>query len=304
MITEQVVDGVLAYLSSNQWRSVVQAVQERDLNHMHVYADISIYPQSFARVVSGYFARRGWSFYRDIDFIRYKPGRVALYGVHLADKINFEIYCRLVLDGIVVPTTPDAGERGANIRLWTIGEIERHIDQFAWRSASSAEEAEVRSFFRSGQHWQRAIDHILDPDVVHMHCNVETSVHPGVLRQYALADLANRGWRIEHSIHSVFNAAGVDSGKIIFLGLEPARTFDIAWYHNPDALLETNTRDTGMEGDRGTGKEFYVLRKSMVEQELREHDLVTLSEDEIEVIIERSADFDVRSAFSWRFIPY
>jgi hypothetical protein len=80
----------------------------------------------------------------------------------------------------------------------------------------------------------RVLQIIRHPDVEHIHCNFEISVHPNLLRTYGLENLVSRGWKVAPAIHSVFHAHGFDSGKIIFLGVDPARTYDIVWYHNSD----------------------------------------------------------------------
>jgi len=303
MDRKRLIEETIEYFRSNQWKDVVQLVQERDMNHIHVYVDTSLHPyDSLGPLVKGYFRKRGWEVYRDIKRLGAKPGVVALYNIDLEDKISFEIYCRLTSDVVLSPTPPGLGERGGNLRVWTDRDIRRFQEQFNWRDLSSDEETEIAEFFRSGKHWQKALDYIMDPDVVHIHCNIETSVHPSILRRHGLEDLSNRGWTVKHAIHSIFNGGGLDVGKIIFLGLKPEKTYDIAYYYNPDVLIETNTQETRMHGDEGTGNEFFVLRVSAAEKELAKHKFHTLSGEEIQEILQITATFDTRSAYSWRFI--
>jgi hypothetical protein len=222
----------------------------------------------------------------------------------LEDKINFEMYCRLTPETTLAPMPAALGERGANLRVWTDQDIRRFQEQFEWRDVSPAEEAEVAAFFREGKHWQRALDYVVDPDLMHVHCCVETSVHPDILRNHAMADLTARGWSIKHAIHSVFDGGGKDSGKIIFLGLKPERTFDIAYYYNPNTLIQVNTQGTDQwSGGEGSGNEYYLVRVSTLERELARHQLRQLTGDEIEQILNATAAFDARSAYSWRIVP-
>jgi hypothetical protein len=305
MNRKQLIDETTEYFRSTQWREVVQAVQERDTNHMHVYVDSYLHPyQAFAPLVLGYFEARGWEAYRPYKQMTNKPGHAALYSIDLRDKANFEIYIRLNQGAILAPMPPDLAERNANVRVWTDRYVRRFQDQFSWRHVSAAEEREVIEFFRTGKHWQRTLEYVVDPDVVHVHCNIETSVRPELIRRHAMDDLRARGWKFMHAIHSVFTRkGGLDTGKIIILGLEPERTYDIAWYYNPDIVIQPNTQDAGMVGDAGTGNEYYVVRVSSGERELPKHAFHTLTSEEIAKILKNIGSFDTRSGYSWRMLP-
>jgi hypothetical protein len=304
MNRKQLVEEVIEYFRSPQWHEVLSVVQDRDMNHMHVYVDTSLdLKRSFAPLVEGYFANLGWDAYRKIDIMADKPGKAALYGIQLEDKLNFEIYCRFVKDIALAPMVPKYGERGGNLRVWSVADIRRFQEQFRWREVTHTEEKALEDFFANSSHWERSLEYVNDPDVWHVHCNIETSVHPNVIREYALRDLDRRGYVIKHSIHSIFNGGGYDSGKIIFLGLKPARTFDIAYYYNKDAIIEVNTQETNNIGGAGTGNEYYIVRVSTLLEELAKHQLQVLTADEIGHILETIAGFQKRSAYSWRFVP-
>jgi hypothetical protein len=299
-----VIEEVIEYFRSPQWRDVLSVVQERDMNHMHVYVDTYLdLGSSFRPLVDGFFSRLGWPAYRPIDIMADKPGRAGLYGIQLEDKLNFEIYCRLNQQTVLRPMVASQGERGGNLRVWSVADIRRFHEQFHWRDLSAADREQVAKFFRDGSHWQRALDYVRDPDVMHVHCNVETSVHPNILRAYALDDLAHRGFTVKHAIHSIFNGGGYDSGKIIFLGLNPRRTYDIAYYHNTDVLLQVNTQETRMVGGAGTGNEFFVVRVSTLQEELAKHALIRLTDEEISSVLSTVCGFYQRSAYSWRIVP-
>jgi hypothetical protein len=298
------VDLIIEYFRSPQWQEVLSVVQDRDANHMHVLVDTYLdLGNSFRPLVDGFFRNLGWSTYRDIDVMADKPGRAALYAILLEDKVNFEIYCRFKSDTILAPMEAIHGERGGNLRVWTPDDIRRFQEQFQWRKLTPAEDRTVAEFFRSSTHWAKTIDYILDPDVMHVHCNVETCVHPDILREHAMRDLASRNFTIKHSIHSIFNGGGYDTGKIIFLGLSPPRTYDIAYYFNPSVLIDVNTQETRMTGGFGTGNEYYIVRVSTLNEELKKHKLFSLTKDEIDHILKVTSGFQKRSAYSWRFVP-
>ena len=303
MQKKHVIEEVISYFETNQWQDVVNVIQERDMNHMHVYVDMSLHPFSFAKVVKGFFHKQGWELYKPIDHLTNKPGHTSLYGIDLGDRANFEIYCRLKSDTALSPMPPALGERGANLRVWTPDDIKRFEEQYEWRDLDPIDKAEVVEFFKSSKHWERLREYVTDPDIVHVHCNVETCVHPSVLRSNALQDLYGRGWKVEHAIHCVFNGGGDDIGKIIFLGTEPELTYDIAWYHNSDVLLQPNTQETNMEGHEGTCDEFYVLRRSVGDRELEQHELLTLDENEVERVVDAASSLYSRSGYSWRIVP-
>jgi hypothetical protein len=303
MERKHLIDGCVEYFRSRQWKDVVQILQERDMNHFHVYLDTSLHPwDSLGRILTGYLAARGWQVYREIQRQSPRPGIFALYGVNLPDKAHFDLFLRYNPDVIIAPMPPLLAERGGNVRVWWDRDIRRFQELFDWRTLSRREEAEVGDFFESGRHWQQFCDLVLDTDIVHVHCNIETSVHPNELRKYALHNLTKRGWKIAHAIHSLFNAGGADSGKIIFLGLQPERTYDIGWYFSPSVLIQANTQDTRMTGHEGTGREFYVLRWSESQRELAKNRWVDLSDMEVELIVKATSTFDHKSAYSWRVI--
>jgi hypothetical protein len=298
------VEQAIEYFRSPQWHDVLHTVQLRDMNHMHVYVDTWLDPAENLRpLIDGFFANLGWQTYRPIEIMADKPGKAALYGIHLEDKLNFEIYCRFTPGTALAPMVPRYSERGGNLRAWSVADIRRFQDQFRWREANADVHAELDRFFQRGAHWQKALDYVVDSDVMHVHCNVETSVHPDIIREHALNDLARRGFTIKHSIHSIFNANGYDSGKIIFIGLNPARTYDIAYYYNRDVLIGVNTQETHMIGGAGTGNEFYIVRVSVLEAELAKHDLLKLGPDQIDCVLKAVVGFQKRSAYSWRFVP-
>lgn len=301
---QSVVDAIVDYLRSTQWKDIIQVVQERDMNHMHAYVDSYVEPRDLARVFVGYMKMRGWDFYRDVDFLRTPDGRVALYAFLPYDKIKFVIYCRMLPDVVLEPTPPPLGECGSNVRTWTDGHIRRHVNQYDWRQPSEAETAVVHDFFSDGEHWANARELILDPDVVHIHCNIETNVHPSIIRDVALDDLKRRGWEIKHAWHCVYQSAkNIDQGKIIFIGLRPAKTYDVAWFYNPSVTIQANTQETLLTGDEGSGNLFYVLRKSALDADLKKWDLIPLSDAQVEEILDRSAHFDRPSYYSWRVVP-
>jgi hypothetical protein len=304
MNRKQATNEVIEYFRSPHWQEVLSVVQERDMNHMHVYVDTYLDLGSSLRpLVDGYFKNLGWDSYRPIEIMADKPGRAALYGIQLEDKLNFEIYCRFTPDKMLAPLEAKYGERGGNLRVWSVADIRRFQEQFRWRDVTNKEQNALATFFRSSPHWKRALDYVVDPDVMHVHCNVETSIHPNIIREYALRDLSERKFTVKHSIHSIFNGGGYDSGKIIFLGLEPARTYDIAYYYNPDAMIDVNTQPTHMTGGAGTGNEYYVVRVSTLQEELAKHHLHKLTQDEIAYILKTISGFQRRSAYSWRLVP-
>jgi len=303
---KEIVESCIEYFRCPQWRDVTQLIQERDLNHLHIWIDSCLHPyDSLAPLVRGYVAQRGWGAYRATMRLSARPGYATLYGFCMPDKAHFDMFQRFATDTILAPMVPEYGERGGNLRVWWDHDIKRFQAQFAWRpSLTKHEEQEVEEFFKSGKHWKKALDYVQDPDVTHVHCNIETSVHPLVLRKYAMEDLARRGWTLAHAIFSIFNGGGYDSGKLIFLGMKPERTYDIAYYHNPNVLIQPNTQETRMQGDPGTGNEFYLMRVSVLEQrELAKHKMITLTKDEIDTILKATKEFDHLSPYSWRFIP-
>jgi hypothetical protein len=71
---------------------------------------------------------------------------------------------------------PPSASTAANLRVWSVRDIKRFQDQFAWRDVTDQEPAEIGRFFSRSAHWQKTLDYIRDPDVIHVYCNIDTSV--------------------------------------------------------------------------------------------------------------------------------
>lgn len=304
---KEIIDGCIEYFRSNQWKDLIQLVQEREMNHLHIFVDSCLDPHtSLTPLVRGYLARRGWDSDRTTMSLTNKKGQATLYGFYMPDKVHFDMMERFTTDTVLAPMPADQGERGGNLRVWWNYDVVRFEEQFDWRtSLTPAEEKELEAFFVSGKHWNKALEHVLDPDIMHVHCNVETSIHPLILRKFGMRDIARRGWKIAHCFNSMFNGGGYDSGKIIFMGTDPERTYDIAYYYNKNVFIQTNTQDTRfVGGDEGTGREFLIMRVSALSRELAQHKyLVNLTKDEINHILDVTMQFDHRSPYGWRFLP-
>jgi len=304
MERQDLIKGCIEYFRSNQWKEFIQLSQERDLDHMHMDVDLSIHPyESFGKLIGGYLKMRGWEFYRPIARLSPKPGWMTLYGVNIRDKAHSDIFTRYNPDVAIAPMPPLLAERGKNLAPWWNHDIKRFIGQFKFRDIGPKEETEVKKYFAEGEQWRKYCELVPDPDIQHVHCNIEGSVHPDVLRKYALENLRSRGWKLAHAIHCYFYAGGIANGKIIFLGLDPGKTYDIAWYYNPDVLIQANTQDSRMVGDEGTCNEYYIMRLSVLENELKKYDWAVLTDDEIKEVLEATKTFDELDHYSWRVVP-
>jgi len=269
---------------------------------MHV--DLSIHPyDSFAILVDRFLRMWGWELYRPIMHTRGKPPWITLYGVNIRDKAHSDIFTKYNPDVAITPMPTLLAERGKNILPWYKSDIERFINQFSFRDIGPKEAAEIKSYFEKGKQWQTNCELVSDPEIQHVHCNIEGSVHPDVLRQYAIENLESRGWQLSHVIHCLYYAGGIAQGKIIFLGMEPQKTYDIAWYYNPEVLIQPNTQETRMSGDEGTCTEFFIRRLSAVENELKKYEWAVLTNSEIEKVLEATKVFYELDHCSWRVVP-
>ena len=118
-----------------------------------------------------------------------------------------------------------------------------------------------------------------------------------------MENLRSRGWKILHAIHSQFYGKDKPTGKIIFLGLDPEKVYDIAWYFNPDVLIQPNTQDSRLIGNEGTSNEFLIMRLSAIKKELKQYEWAVLSNDEVERVLEATKTFDELDHYSWRVLP-
>jgi hypothetical protein len=220
---------------------------------------------------------RGFGVTRGNEILSPGPGRGTLHGIHPKGTAHFDINWRFKPDVVVEPMEEANGEQGKNILYWDELYMEYFYRNYEWRPVGSEETKAIVNYFDSA-HWNRSFELIMDPRIVHIHANVETSVHPRVLERFTTDAVARQGWKLHRVVPNVFRSQGIYYGKFMLLFEEPELSFDVSWSYNRDRILGPCERQIFPEGDPG---HMIVLRQDL-ETLIAANDYRVLSGSEIE----------------------
>lgn len=235
------VDAVKAYFGSNHWRDFCRAL-EGDVWHAHLYIETSVHPDSLTAVIEKYFQTVGRPLLRTVDYLT--PNATssfgALHNIHPTGLPHFDIFFRHSDSDLIAPMPPSEAEGGKNALFWGRSYMDGFYSKFEFRAIGDAEERQIREYFK-GKHWKDTINRILDPDVIHLHCNLVINFDPKILEFMVKEELRAQGWTIDKVVPNVFLVNGTYTGKLVFLGRSPERVYDFGWKYDKDALLEPST---------------------------------------------------------------
>ena len=257
--------GVSTYFRSNQWLQLMQllgALEQR--SHIHLFVNTSLHPDSLEALVKTYLQARGFGVTRGNEILSPGPGRGTLHGIHPKGAAHFDMNWRFKPDVVVEPMEEANGEQGKNILYWDELYMEYFYRNYEWRPVGSEETKAIVNYFDSA-HWNRSFELIMDPRIVHIHANVETSVHPRVLERFTTDAVARQGWRLHRVVPNVFRSQGIYYGKFMLLFEEPELSFDVSWIYNRDRILGPCERQIFPEGDPGTRHDRLETRSRNVD---------------------------------------
>lgn len=237
----EVIETVAAYFRSEHWKRAIEvlSIASEPVYHAHVYIETQIHPMSLEEVVKGYFAKTGRPVHRKIEI--FTSGQVAdagsIHGIEPRGMPHFDLLWKYSPDALIKPSP-----RAENVEYWGKSYMDAFLARYPFVTELTPEaEAEVEAYF-AGPAWAKYCELNEHPDVVHIHANVETSLHPDLIRAAALKAMAARGWDIEEAVPVAFQMRGQMHGKIVFIGNTPEKIFDIAWAFNPTVALIPSTR--------------------------------------------------------------
>ena len=276
------VDEVRDYLqASDHWRRLISYIQDPDRQntHVHCYVYTSVHPDSLEEILRRYFAMRGWPIARRINRISPPPGILALHGIEPEGKVHFDLHW---IYKEAVGIKPAHGvETGSNLLLWNRIYIEEFYRRFPFRAVGPQEEAALLQYFVS-EHWQGGLQMVERPDVPHMHINIETSVHPEVIGRYALNALQERGWEVYYLCPNVYRLNERYVGKIVFMGKEPEKAYDIGWKFNPDTTIKPTDHHWLFPERIG----YDVMTSGEFQAELSQNPYVMLTPEEVSAVVD------------------
>lgn len=271
------VRGVATYFRSHQWEYLTELLQRLDQrSHIHLFVNTSIHPQSLEAIVKGALAERGWSVNRGNEILSPGPNRGTLHGIHPHGMPHFDMNWRFRPDVVVTPMEEAEAEQGKNILYWDETYMNYVYRNYEWRAVGMDEEQEIEAYFRS-KHWDDGFTMIQDPAIVHIHVNVETSIHPRVLERFAVEAIRQRGWQLHRVVPNVFRSQGTYYGKLMFLFEKPEYSFDMSWIFNRDVVLAPCRRQIFPEGP----PEYLIVLKKDIEELLAHSPYRILTADEI-----------------------
>jgi hypothetical protein len=237
----QIIESVSNYFKSDQWKKLLEVLQKEDeaVHHAHIYVETNIHPLSLEEVIKGYFKKHGMEVHRKIEI--FTSGQVlnsgSIHGIEPEGLPHFDFIWSYSSENTLVPANKEN-----NVEYWGEKYMEAFLSQYPFKTTVNEQELqEVKDYFRS-KAWNDYCQLNEHPDVVHIHANVETSVHPDIIREEALKVMKERGWEIEEAVHVAFQMRGQMHGKIVFIANTPEKIFDIAWAYNPVVNLIPSTK--------------------------------------------------------------
>jgi hypothetical protein len=135
---------------------------------------------------------------------------------------------------------PEITFQNSNLDFWGKSETYAFFDQFPFKKNVSPEE--VDQYFHTPQ-WDEIRHFVRDKSLVHFHANIETSVHPDLIKDAALKALKQEGWVLQKDVHCIFfPRKDWKAAKICLLMSDPMFNFDIAWAFNPDVVIRPSQK--------------------------------------------------------------
>ncbi|MEA5030978.1 MAG: hypothetical protein VB025_02395 [Sphaerochaeta sp.] len=242
MKKDELKKSVVDYFMSDQWIKFMQIMNTKDekINHIHIYVDTNLNPWVIEQLLIGYFEKIGHPIERKIEI--FTSGQIlgsgTIHGVEPKGLPHFDMVFRYE-DNVGI--RPTAGRR-ENVEYWGDKYMESFHAKFPFKTElTEADKKEIEEYFRS-QAWEDYCRLNESDEIVHIHANVETSIHPLVIREYALQEMKKRGWEIEYAVPVAFSLRGQMQGKVVFAGHKPEKMFDIAWMYNPIVTLIPSTK--------------------------------------------------------------
>ncbi|MEM7128382.1 MAG: hypothetical protein AAF702_18765 [Chloroflexota bacterium] len=238
----QLVAGISDYFHSEHWNNFLNHHLDNpseEIWHSHIYLSTSIHPDSLVPIVEGFFAARGQELVRCIDYLTPKPETElgALHNIHPKGKPHFDLFFRFDRNAILEPMPVEKAEQGQNALSWGKSYMDEFYAQFPFQAIGPTEEEQLDNYFAS-RHWKDTLNLIMDPDIIHLHCNLRLGIDPKILEIKARGAFAAQGWTIDKVVPNVFQVQGAYRGKLVFLGRHPELVYDLGWLFDPTVICE------------------------------------------------------------------
>jgi len=234
---------IINYFHSEQWQRLLKYLRgnnTEEIYHAHIFIDTSLHPNTLRRLLIKYFEIIGMPIDRPIDFQASNVGHDMLHNIHPSRTFHFDLAWHFNANVILAPMPLEITFQNANLQVWGESETYSFFQQFPFRTDVS--EDKIDQYFHSPQ-WEEIRAFVKDKSLVHFHANVETSVHPDMIKKAALRALKREGWALQKVVHCIFfPRKDWKAGKICLLMSEPMFNFDIAWVFDPDVIIRPSQR--------------------------------------------------------------
>jgi hypothetical protein len=237
MLRSLVLQHTADFFKGEQWTNFMRIIEKgAEVRHAHVYTESILSPYDFAKVIQGWFEKKGYTLQRKITFLSHGKGYANIYYIKpREDMAHFEVFMKFNDDKIIEPAGAGNTRQGANVEYWDNAFMEKHHSQFPFRRPTQEEEEEIERFFKS-EHWTQAYD-FMAVNGTHSHVPVETCIHPDSLLEIGKRVLESRRWEVGNAISVVYSLKGYEQGKVTYLLKKPEIVLELDWEFNPDTVI-------------------------------------------------------------------
>lgn len=272
MFKKIVIENVVRYFHSDQWNRLEEILERgREVRHLHIYAESALHPHDMAKIVQGYFAKKGFTLQRKIGFLGHGKGVTNVYYIHpRIDMAHFELFLHYNPDIVIEPADASKTRGGENLEFWDDQFMEKYYLQFSFHNPTKEEEKIIANYFKSA-HWEQSYDFMTD-NGIHCHVPVKTSIYPEILLDIGKKVIEEKGWKVSKADSVVYSMKGYDQGKITYLLSSPEIVLELDWEFDSSAIIEprnqslilTMTEDTFLKSMQGV--QYYRLGNNEIQQ--------------------------------------
>lgn len=246
---DKITSEITSYFKSEQWLALIKLLQKKhheEVYHAHIFVDTKLHPYTLREVIFSYFKCIDMPIDRPIDFQVSNVGNIMAHNIHPQGTFHFDLAFRYNPDVVLSAMPNEIAFRKSNLQFWGKKETYDFIDQFPFRKDVPINQ--IVDYFHSSEYkicsnWSEYKYFVLDRRMVHFHANVETSIHPDLIKQATIELIEKEGWTNQLIVHCIFYPnRDWKAGKVCFLMSDPMFNFDIAWDYNPEVLIQPSRK--------------------------------------------------------------
>lgn len=242
-IRTNIINAINDYFRSPQWSALEDRLEndKEKTFHAHIFVNTTLHPTTFSNVLKAYYRTRKMEVDRPIDLQPSNVGHNMLHGIHPSGTFHFDLAWKYKAGVIIEPMEEDAIKEKNNLQIWDEKITYDFFKQFDFVTHPTAEQQkDIAAFFTSSV-WDENRGYVLDKNIAHFHMNIETCLHPDIIRDAGLAAIKKEGWTVQKLLHCLFSPyKGWTTGKVVYLMDTPRVMFDIAWKFNPDVTIRSS----------------------------------------------------------------